>query len=187
MTVVKDNGTVYIADGASAEFVCGYMNDTAELVPENMTVWKIPNDDGIIACADGSGFEADVFRYDGELITGELTMEKLVLETVPKMRRVLESFGKIDESGRAAVHFAFAQKDRAFVVSPDFCVSEIVDHEIRCRFENRGRGALLASGDMGPEERILFSRDMVGRNSALPMAVIDTRTLTPRVIGLREP
>lgn len=184
MLIVKDNGVVTVAAGTHFDMYGGYADQGTERLPENTQVWKIPNDDGIIACAAGSGFEGDVFRYDGELIRGELTKEKLVLETVPKLRHTLERYGKLDKDGDMQVRYAFAQRDRAFVVSPGFCVSEITDCAAYGRNAGRGTSALRIAKEMKPEERILFARRITHENERSPLAFIDTATLTPRIVGV---
>ena len=184
MLIVKDEGTVYIAASTTAVLYCGYMDQASCLLPENLQVWKVPNDDGIVACAAGSGFEGDVFRYDGKLIEGELTKEKLVLETVPKLRRVLGRYGKLDKDGDMQVRCAFAQKDRVFVISTGFCVSEITDCAAYGRNAGRGTSALRIAKEMKPEERILFARRITHENERSPLAFIDTATLTPRIVGV---
>lgn len=181
MIVLQDGGTVYLAEPAATELCLGYGSAASAVLPENLQTWIVPNGDGIVACVAFSGFEADVLRYDSELITGKLTFEKLVLETVPKIRERLRTFGKLDRDGEAAVCLAFAQGDRAFTVTYGGCVSEITDYAAFGRFEERGLGALRSSEGLPPEERILFAHRMMNRHENCPVAIVDTKTLAVRV------
>ncbi|GEM_PF-4651714 len=184
MIVLKDNntGTVYLAESTDFSLYDGYESPASAQLPENLQTWRVPGTD-IVACVCGSGFEADIFRFDGDLISGDLTMEKLVLETVPKIKRILSRFGKLDDDNLMNVQFAFAQGDKAFVISGDFCVTEIMQYAAYNDREERGLSALRISADLPAEERLAFAYQFQSGHVCKTLAVIDTKTLTPRVIG----
>ncbi len=101
-------------------FIC---NDNQNA--ENAFCWKIPNDSGIIVGVSGTLFAADIFRYDSELASGELTRENLEKNTIPKIQSVLLQFGKVNEDGRSTNRFFFAQGNRCFEIDRYFCCIEI--------------------------------------------------------------
>lgn len=182
MIIIKDNDTVYFADPTGYALVTACGDSLWDKHEENLNVWKIPNDDNIIVGVNPySGLSADLFRYDPDFVRGELTMQKLMLEVVPKIKNRLKKYGKTKENGTIKDAFCFAQGDRAFVIRPSW------DCDCVDRFEVSGYNqvslsALRVSEGMPPEERLRFVAETIQaerKKLLFPLVVINTKTCKP--------
>lgn len=123
MIAIVEKDKVTLACQASVFYTNAFLcNDNPNA--ENAFCWKVPNDFGIIGIS-GTLFAADIFRYDSELVCGELTRENLEKNTIPKIQSVLSQFGKVNEDGRSTNRFFFAQGNRCFEIDRYFCCIEI--------------------------------------------------------------
>jgi len=79
----------------------------------------------VIVSTFDSGSVADILRYDSELVSGTLTAGNMEKNVIPRIRKTLEEYGKTDEDGDSKCVFFFAQSDRCFMVSRDFCCTQV--------------------------------------------------------------
>lgn len=184
MIVLKDDDIVYIAFNGTPSLSSGSADSQWYFHEDNLPFWKIQNDEIIIAVS-GCGFVRDIFRYDEDFIRGELTMDKIIVETLPKIKKALSIYDSLKENGDTNSSFVFAQKGRAFVLTPKFQCLEIDN------FYVSGTGSLYASSTFNiskgktPEQRLLFANEMIDRGMNFPpssMTVINTKTCTPYFI-----
>lgn len=185
MMIIKDNDTAYIAIPTSSFLVSGYLDSEWEKLADNFPVWKVPNDDNIIVGVEGGGLEADIFMYDPDFVRGELTMEKLVLEVVPKIQKRLNRYGKIDKDGSMNCYFYFAQNGKMFGVTRAYDCDEIESYHANGSGSRMALSALSMTEGLPPEERLRFTTRLLEKGSKsnlFPLVVIDTKTCVPYLL-----
>lgn len=187
MMVIKENGYVYIATDAWLRLCAGHADAEWYLNEENAPLCKIPNDDNIVAALIGpnASFLCDLLRYEPDSIRGELTLEKLILETAPDLRDFLKDCGKLSKTGSMRANIVFAQKDRAFIMTDNFHCSEVEDCEAFGRSENTLNAALYFSKGLPPEERFCAcakTLDEITGSNPFALYAINTQTCKPYLI-----
>ena len=135
MIALIENGVVYFAGSNNTFFADGYANSGLPIY-ENTYCWKVPNDDGIIACASDEGAVSDMLRFDPDLVRGELTKEQIEHYVIPRIKDKLGGMGKLSEDGDSRSEIFLAQKDRCYKISKEFCCIEIERDEDTCHIED---------------------------------------------------
>ena len=191
MMIIKENGCVYIAQRAWTCILQGHADNEWPLLEENACLWKVPNEDDIIVALEGknSFFISDLMRYEPDLIRGELTLDKLVLEFIPDLKDILTEYGKLNKKENMKTQIVFAQKDRAFVITGTFNCNEVEEFETVGRFADISSSALYHGKGLASEERFRFSartlEQITGANE-FPLLAINTKTCKPYLIQRKD-
>ena len=186
MLVLKEKGVVYIAISTASLLCTGFADSEWYNHEENLSVWKIPNEDDIVVGMGGCGFVRDLFAYDEDFIRGELTLDKMILEVIPKIQKRLrryDNLNKKDNEMRAA--FVFAQKDRAFSILSNFVCAEIEEIAVCGADFDIALPALRIAKELPPEQRLLLVNDIVNQaidHPSSPLCVINTKTCKPYLL-----
>ena len=186
MIVIKDKDCVYLALRAT-----NFLSDAAAdhewyLLEENATAWKVPNDDNIVMALEGSLFVADLLRYDPDFVRGELTVEKIAGDVLPRLKELLRSFDKLNKNGDMDGACCIAQGGRAFIITPVFDCYEIEDFEATDVDASLALPILDTSKGLPPEERLVFvgnTLQQIECNPVLPLRVINTAACKPYLLG----
>ena len=187
MMIVKDNGYVYIAKYSWLSLCSGHSDTEWCLLEENVSMWKVPNEDDIIVALTGSNasFISDALRYEPDFVRGELSLDKIILEVIPELKELLKACGKLSENGRMRTSLVLAQKDRAYVVTGNFNCYEVEGDDAVGSDKNFQRATLFMCKDLSPNERFRFSAKARGKaiqSNEFPLYVIDTKTCKPYLL-----
>lgn len=184
MIIVKHKEIVYLAQPQDALICAGCADEEWRSHSENLQVWQT-SENAVSVAVCGSGFEADILRYDEGLIHGKLTRDKLVLEIIPHVRSVLKRYGKLDENGTMNVCIAFADTDRAFVLTPGFCVAEIGESGAYGYGSEIATAALEMTKDQLPHDRLRFAAKMIEQEyhtRVFPLGTVNTLTAPAYIV-----
>lgn len=176
--------TVYIAQPQDSLICAGCADTEWRSHNENLQVWQT-SENAVSVAVCGSGFEADILRYDEDLIHGKPTRDKLVLEVIPHVKSVLKRYGKLDENGTMNVCIAFADADRAFVLTTGFCVFEIVNFGAYGDGSEIATASLEMTKDQLPHDRLRFAAKMIEQEyhtRIFPLGTVNTFTAPAYIV-----
>lgn len=185
MLILKDTDTVYIAYIASSTLCSGCADFKWVRHEDNLHLWEIPNADKIIVAVNADGFVNDLFKYDENFISGELTLDRLVVEIIPKIKKRLGAYNCLNKDGNMNASFVFAQKDRAFVLYDDFYCTEIENFYALDTGAHYAFTAFRISKNLEPEQRLLFVDNIINKamnHPPYPLVVMDTKTCKPYLL-----
>jgi ATP-dependent protease HslVU (ClpYQ) peptidase subunit len=133
----------------------------------NTKIWELPELPGAILGSVGSARASQIIQYsqiiDKNLITEDIDTTFVVRVLTPTFANGLKTNGIVvdpGEGGRCDMMpnaFIFAYKDRAWTIWHDLSVSEIEDYFAIGSGSEVARGALFATTDKNPFERIVVS------------------------------
>ena len=185
MLILRDNGVVYLSYGVCSSLCSGCADDGWAFHEENAYFWRAPNDDDIIVSAVGCGFESSLFRYDKNLVSGELTEANLLFEVIPRLKKTLSRYGKLRKNGNMNCAFLFAQRERVYKVTTGYACEEVEEYDALGRGGFLALSAFRTSGHLPPEERLAFAETMIARGLGEPLCpqlVINTKTMKPYLL-----
>lgn len=185
MIALIENGVVYFAGSNNTFFADGYANSGLPIY-ENTYCWKVPNDDGIIACASDEGAVSDMLRFDPDLVRGELTKEQIEHYVIPRIKDKLGGMGKLSEDGDSRSEIFLAQKDRCYKISKEFCCIEIERDEDTCHIEDIVTSFCTERTDLEIIERIRQAYKLcekIHHSVMLPINVLDTNSQKMKTIS----
>jgi len=105
-----DQGTVYIAQsGGSSKFDSLSLNTMTH--EDNSLVWKISGTaNTLMAGCSNKMRDVDLLRYL-KLFRGDLTISRLLGDILPKIKKRLKEYGRIDKDGDMASNYLIAKDD----------------------------------------------------------------------------
>lgn len=130
-------------------------------------IWKVESLPGAIMGSVGSARASQIIQYtdviDKNLIKKDVTTEYIICVLAPIIAATLKTSGVIVEAPEGGVcnlmpnSFIFAYKDRAWMIWNDLSVSEIDEYLAIGSGAEVARGALFATKDKNPFDRIVTS------------------------------
>lgn len=135
----------------------------------NTKIWAVEELPGAIMGSVGSARASQVIQYsnviDKNLLNEEITTDFVICSLAPTIEAGLKANGvkvEIPEEGACEMmpnSFIFAYKDNAWMIWNDFSVTEITDYFAIGSGSDVARGALYATEDKNPFERIVTCID----------------------------
>jgi phenylacetate-coenzyme A ligase PaaK-like adenylate-forming protein len=92
--------------------------------PENINIWKVRGNRNTIMAGGKNSRDNDLLRYT-PLFKGELSMEKVMNQIIPKMTSIFGKYGRMEKDQSFGNTFFIAQKDVVFQINPDRSVIHI--------------------------------------------------------------
>ncbi len=130
-------------------------------------IWNVESLPGAIMGSVGSARASQIIQYtdviDKNLIKKDVTTEYIICVLAPIIAATLKTSGVVVEAPEGGVcnlmpnSFIFAYKDRAWMIWNDLSVSEIDEYLAIGSGAEVARGALFATKDKNPFERIVTS------------------------------
>lgn len=161
IVAVKDNERIVIGSDKQAS-----ANGNKE---HNATkIWEIDELPGAIMGSIGSVRASQIIQYaniiDKNAINNEVDTSFVVCSLVPVIAGGLKANGIVLKNEETSCDtmpnaFVFAYKDRAWMIWHDFSVSEIEDYLVLGSGSDVARGALFATKDENPFDRIVTAID----------------------------
>lgn len=185
MIILKENGICYLSISAYSFLSDGVADADYPMIEENMPAWKVPNDDNIVVAIEGCDLLADLLRYDPDFIRGELSVNKIVKDVMPKIIKVLKKYGKLRQDGDMNACIGFAQRDKAFMLTYTFDSDEIESARAFGPLSNFINPILHLAKDLDPKQRLITTTKIMcdaGYYNGPRMCVIDTETYKPYII-----
>lgn len=167
---VKDKNRIVL--GADKQVSTGYSKDHT-----CTKIWEVPNLSGAIMGGVGSARASQIVQYTPIVdkndldTTSGVTTEWVILSLVPCIVSALKN-GGIDCSVQEESHctimpnaFLFAYKDKAWMIWNDLSVTEVVDYLAIGSGSDVANGALYATPDNDPFDRIVTAIDAAAEST----------------------
>lgn len=144
---------------------------------ENINVWKVKGNAHTIMAGGNKVRDNDLLRYV-PLFKGELTMEKIINDIIPKMVNIFELYGRMEKNQHFGNTYYIAQNDKAFQINPDRSVTYI-DRSAATHYDDLIHASTLLTSHKDTIKiiREAYEKSMVYYgNLHLPIAYMNTKT-----------
>ena len=141
----------------------------------NTKIWSLADLDGAIMGSVGSARASQIIQYsniiDKNNLAAEPTTDFVVCSLVPTIAQTLKSNGIVVEPGEGGLcdlmpnAFIFAYKDNAWMIWNDLSVSEIDEYFAIGSGSDVASGALYATKEKNPFERIVTAIDAAAEST----------------------
>lgn len=114
--VIKENQAIFFLFSASNIYVSETDTDFFYL-PDNLPFWKMRGSKGAVMANSGGLRERDLLKYE-TLFRGELTIKKAYETIIPKMKKILEKYGRLNEDKHFIDTYFIAKDHQIMKISP---------------------------------------------------------------------
>ena len=153
------------------------------LKAENLPIWKIKGKKNAIMGGYYNFRQNDIVRYNKSLFGKSINLQTLSNITIKAIEEAYSQDALIDEASRSNAYY-IAVKNKAYVIAYGF-VREIEEYSAEGVYDDMVISILNNNKDMSCDDKLR----LIGRSASeyfgspmLPMAVIDTKTETVRIV-----